>query len=298
MARRASWTLQVGLWPEVAAMLIEEVARPLLVLDPQGRVLMMNAAAESQTRWAQAALVERPLTAIVPTERRGSLVADLTRARAGEVQRGEISIVTPTGDRVRLRVRFAAARAGDEVALICDIEASSHEAEPLHWSEAWLDIRIDDFGRIERGPADGPPEIVGRRCFAVVVGRSEACERCPARELAVGHVVSDVAILLDERTLVRRVVRTSETTARVAHAILAPRLVRDLFVARLHAVATRALLSDREREVLAELIDGRGLEEIAAALRISERTVRFHQANVLNKLGVDSRLELVRLLIS
>jgi len=168
----------------------------------------------------------------------------------------------------------------------------------VRWSEGWLDIRLDDFGRIEGGPAGTPHHGVGRRCFEVVANRDTACARCPLGNLPVGGSASDAETLVDDRTLVRRVARTSETTARIAYTLLPPQLVRDLFRARLQAVAARALLSDREREVLAELIEGRSLEEIAVTLRISERTVRFHQANVLDKLGVDTRLELFRLLIS
>lgn len=51
------------------------------------------------------------------------------------------------------------------------------------------------------------------------------------------------------------------------------------------------ILSNREFEVL-QLIDG-GCKnrEIAAALRIKERTVRFHVENILFKLGVKNRTE-------
>jgi DNA-binding CsgD family transcriptional regulator len=42
---------------------------------------------------------------------------------------------------------------------------------------------------------------------------------------------------------------------------------------------------------------GRSLDEIARILGIAPRTVKFHQANVLQKLGADSRLDLMRLLL-
>lgn len=48
-------------------------------------------------------------------------------------------------------------------------------------------------------------------------------------------------------------------------------------------------LSQREREVLAAVADGRRNKEIAARLGISERTVKAHLVSVFNKLGVDSR---------
>lgn len=57
----------------------------------------------------------------------------------------------------------------------------------------------------------------------------------------------------------------------------------------------RVALTAREREVLELLLLGRTHEDIAEALGISERTSKFHQANLLAKLGAESRLDLLRL---
>jgi DNA-binding NarL/FixJ family response regulator len=45
------------------------------------------------------------------------------------------------------------------------------------------------------------------------------------------------------------------------------------------------------------MIDGTSMEDIASELAISPRTVKFHQANVLQKLGADSRSDLLRLVV-
>ena len=59
------------------------------------------------------------------------------------------------------------------------------------------------------------------------------------------------------------------------------------------------LLTDREKEVFSLLIDGMETKEIGDFLFISEKTVRNHVSNVIQKLGVKSRvgavIELVRL---
>lgn len=52
-------------------------------------------------------------------------------------------------------------------------------------------------------------------------------------------------------------------------------------------------LSAREMEVLRLLAAGHGLHSIASALSISPLTARTHIRNILNKLGVHSRLEAV-----
>jgi DNA-binding CsgD family transcriptional regulator len=66
---------------------------------------------------------------------------------------------------------------------------------------------------------------------------------------------------------------------------------------RLQTLARHAHLSERETEVLGHLLAGRGTQEMAKLLGVAPRTIKYHQANVLGKLGVDSRLDLLRLVL-
>ena len=54
-------------------------------------------------------------------------------------------------------------------------------------------------------------------------------------------------------------------------------------------------LTARELEVLSLLAQGRQNKEIAAALTISQRTVKFHVSAIMTKLGADNRTEAVAL---
>lgn len=54
-------------------------------------------------------------------------------------------------------------------------------------------------------------------------------------------------------------------------------------------------LTRREREVIQMLAGGLGNKEIASRLAISEHTVKFHVASILDKLGAGSRTEAVSL---
>jgi two-component system response regulator FixJ len=54
-------------------------------------------------------------------------------------------------------------------------------------------------------------------------------------------------------------------------------------------------LSEREREVMALMVQGLHNRRIAAELGISHRTVEIHKARVMEKMGVKSLVELVRL---
>lgn len=56
-------------------------------------------------------------------------------------------------------------------------------------------------------------------------------------------------------------------------------------------------LTERETEVLQIMAQGLQNKEIAATLRISERTVKFHVSAILAKLGAGNRTEAVRLAV-
>ncbi len=57
-------------------------------------------------------------------------------------------------------------------------------------------------------------------------------------------------------------------------------------------------LTDREREVLQLLALGYGNQEIAQRLHLSPRTVETHRANMMNKLRISSRADIVRIALS
>lgn len=56
-------------------------------------------------------------------------------------------------------------------------------------------------------------------------------------------------------------------------------------------------LTERERDVLKCIVDGLNNKEIAGMLVVSLGTVKFHVSNIFQKLGVDSRVEAVKLAI-
>ncbi|HEY3117862.1 MAG TPA: response regulator transcription factor [Chloroflexota bacterium] len=60
------------------------------------------------------------------------------------------------------------------------------------------------------------------------------------------------------------------------------------------ALASRSLLTNRERELLRLIADGRPNREIAAELYISVRTVEAHKARMISRLGLRNTTELLR----
>jgi two-component system response regulator NreC len=77
---------------------------------------------------------------------------------------------------------------------------------------------------------------------------------------------------------------------------LAKLLVKDYLTQEHTSEAERALdgLTEREQEVLRYLAEGVANNEIAEALVISAKTVERHRENIMQKLGLHSRSELVR----
>ena len=57
-------------------------------------------------------------------------------------------------------------------------------------------------------------------------------------------------------------------------------------------------LSCRERDVMNLIVAGRSNKQIAATLNLSPRTVDIHRARVMRKLGAESAVELVRMILT
>ena len=89
---------------------------------------------------------------------------------------------------------------------------------------------------------------------------------------------------------------------RVVHrggSLLQP-VVASKLLAHMRKPAANALpepLTEREREVLGLLAQGKANKEIAAALVITERTVKFHISSIMGKLGAGNRTEVVSLAV-
>ncbi len=77
---------------------------------------------------------------------------------------------------------------------------------------------------------------------------------------------------------------------------LAKLLVKDYLTQEHTNENAKALdgLTEREQEVLRYLAEGVANDEIADALVISNKTVARHRENIMQKLGLHSRSELVR----
>ena len=99
-------------------------------------------------------------------------------------------------------------------------------------------------------------------------------------------------------------VRLARRTVRIAHEAFQAVLVEDMTQELLGGQADAVLpatgmepLTRREREVAQALAEGLSRVEIAERLFIADETVKRHTAGIYRKLGVHSRVELVKLLL-
>ena len=158
----------------------------------------------------------------------------------------------------------------------------------------------------QAGPGGRPPDVIlldlklpGMDGMAVL--NELKARRNPARVLVLTSVTDHAAAAavmragaagvlykdVDPDALVRAIRAVHD-----GHLLLAPEAAGTL----LHQAAAwpaRGLdaLTGREREVLAELAQGRSNREIARALHVSEKTVKAHVSSVLAKLGVQDRTQ-------
>lgn len=70
--------------------------------------------------------------------------------------------------------------------------------------------------------------------------------------------------------------------------------IEEIFIRDPKLLSQPRELSDRQREVLQMLAEGRSLKEIAYTLHITHRTVRFHKCRIMEELGIKSTAELVQ----
>jgi len=88
-------------------------------------------------------------------------------------------------------------------------------------------------------------------------------------------------------------------TVAAGHTYLCPRIaktvIRDyLRDAQAAAIAGGPALSEREREVLQLIAEGKSTKEIAGRLDVSVKTVETHRARIMERLGVHSVAELTK----
>jgi DNA-binding NarL/FixJ family response regulator len=117
--------------------------------------------------------------------------------------------------------------------------------------------------------------------------RTEYARAVEAGAAGILHKSADVDTILDAT----RRIGEGETLLSEDELISLLRLAGQNREEEVEARASIELITPREREVLQMLAEGLSNKEIAARLHMSVDTERTHMMNILNKLGVHSRLQ-------
>ncbi len=123
-------------------------------------------------------------------------------------------------------------------------------------------------------------------CIALTSYKDEDLVQGALQAGAIGYLLKDVSAE-DLASAIR--------SAHAGRPALAAEAAQALIHLSQKGAAPGADLTDREREVLALMVEGLNNPEIAERLVLSRGTVKFHVSSVLSKLGVAGRTEAVAL---
>jgi PAS domain S-box-containing protein len=278
-----------------------------VLLDRSANVHLYSAALEKLLGWSREQVEGRGwLEAVVPPSQIAVVRGRLERALSGTLRSFECEAAGTEGRRFRLQLEAALVGRGDEQGVLLTVtsaqpildESGTRLTDDFDYE---ISASVSEFGRIlamsPSCPATGGSIDLDARCFAVLHGRDAPCADCPALRTSGEPWPRTTARRVRGKKHGYEVVTAEavEDRVRVRLRRISEDTIGAIYESRVRDLADAAHLSERERSVLTYLLLGRAVADIATILNISPRTVKFHQANVLEKLGADSRADLIRL---
>lgn len=181
-------------------------------------------------------------------------------------------LVASLEDDPEFSVIGAAGSAEDAVSL-----AAAHQPDVI-----LLDLELPGMDGLQAIPALGAAHP-GARILILTAYDTDERVLGAIRSGAKGYLLKGAS--LEEIARAIRAVHAGES-------YLEPRVASKV-LAEVSSPRRSTALSRREREVLKMVADGRSNKQIARALSITERTVKFHITSILNKLGAENRAQAV-----
>jgi PAS domain S-box-containing protein len=291
-------------WSAIAHLFSERLEKPTFVLDRQGLLRLFSAGMERLMGWRRHDLLGKPwTTCFSPAGDAEQGRWCLDEAMRGAFRQADCTATTGDGRKLILDLTLEPVGQGRAAGLVCTVEESRDavdDAPPrfagdVHYE---IDSSSERFGVVLRQWGAGELSLVGRLCYEALHARPRPCEGCPATQVLTFGRITKVVRPTDESSPFRIVTaeRLGDQRVRLSVRTIDEVILGGLVQAKIAQLAERSSLSEREREVLNLLVLGRSAHDIAHVLAISPRTVKFHQANVLAKLGADSKVDLLRLI--
>jgi len=293
-------------WSEIANELAERVIEPVAVLDAEGCIRLLNAPMEKVLGSCSRDVVGRPwVRTFVPADAAAAAKRWFADAQRGAVRASGLEIVGANGLRLLLDIEVSRVGRGSDrcILMLASSVRPAAAADMTRDMDYAIQSDVRHFGSLRWASrvasARRRDHVEGRKCFEVLHGRRTACPDCPCFQ-PVGEPWPRIAVRRTGQNGALEVVTVTpmgQSTLKISVRHLPARTLEAILQARVAELATEGRLSGRERSVLTYLVIGRYLEDIAKILGIGVRTVKFHQANILKKLGADSRVDLIRLVL-
>jgi PAS domain S-box-containing protein len=296
-------------WVSIAKLLAERSDQPVAVLDRNGRIVLLNQRMEQALGYrCEDASGKHWWKAFVPSPLSAATERWFGQAMRGSAHFHNSEVLTRDGHRLLLHLEGTPVHRGRARGLLLTVRraiAIDSARAPIDSGELDYEVtsHVLDFGSLRRVvragklislEGDGP-----HHCFRLLHQRDSPCEDCPVLRDSRGSWPKTTVREISARSNGFEVVTAEpiDTTAmRLSVRFIPNRVLNMISEANVKAIADKAKLSERERDILGYLIMGRSLDDIALVVGLSRSTVKFHQANILSKLGADSRFDLMRVL--
>ena len=298
--------MSTPVWLAAGRAVIERDDRPAMVVDAQGCIRATNCALAERGTVATNVIIGKPWSEAWTFDADGGKAIAEAMQRAWKDEVAYFTAYVTTADGGTAMCYFELKQLGPvrEGVLVVAVFSARLPSRPQRSRPAaGLHYEVDIATRRLRraSSAAGRPVQLTGTCFQAIMGQMEPCEGCPVSKLAAETgdearaVVPDPSAPHQLKVVTAR--RLENNQASVTTWTVDDGLMSLLIQAKIDGLAKAAGLSERERGVLDMLLLGRGHAEIATVLGITPRTVKYHQGRMQTKLGIESRLDLLRIVL-
>lgn len=292
-------------WASFAGVLADRSTRPLALLDRAGRIVLFSASMENLLNWQRYAVQGRSWveTCSVP-EQVATTRRWLKQALRGALRHYECAVVTRDGRSLRLLLDMFLIGSGRDQGLVLSVERVTPN-EPVAERNNERDYHIVstplEFGQVKHAASGCKVQVLEdpkKPCFQLLHGQQTPCNDCPVlRPSTEGWPRTTIRPRHEgeEAFEIITAERVDETLVSVKVRNIPSAVLSGIHRVKIERLSERARLTEREREVLTGLLSAQSTEDMATQLGMTPRTVKFHVGNILQKLGADSRADLIRL---
>jgi PAS domain S-box-containing protein len=287
-------------WKALVQHLLQRTSSPALVLDTAGQVQLVNSWLELAVGQPNADLSRRSFVDdLVAPEDRGEATRQMEEIRRGERTCLRTRVLRRDGGTLDavLQATLVGPYRSRLLVLEGELRERSRQVPRVPGMEVYeISSARESFGEVRYRWPDGG---AGETCHALRYQRARPCPLCPARNVRPGGPGLTTVIRMEGQAWYDLVTAhyAGPALARVGVVRVTDDALSELMETRFLRLAQERDLSEREQVVLQMLLLGRTIAEIGTALGISVRTVKFHQKNVLDKLGAKSRVDLLRVFL-